>query len=157
VRLRSKSRGFTTIELLIASIVALVVVFAMGNLILQNQRSWEWGRDKTVLQQNTTEALERMARSVRAARKLAVVSDTKFSTYDENGVLVHSYERVLVGGEGRLQEDAADLVDRQCTQFQVTTDEDTTSVNLVLELEDEAGNRVAASTRATVRNLTYEF
>ena len=129
----------------------------MGSLILQNQRSWQWGRDKTVLQQNTTEALEWMARSVRASRRLAVVSDTKFRTYNENGVLVHSYERTLVAGEGRLQEDAMDLVDRRCTQFQVTTDEDTTSVTLVLELEDDAGNRVAVMTRATVRNLDYQF
>lgn len=157
MRRRSNNRGFTTIELLIASIVALVVVFAMGYLILQNQRSWRWGRDKTVLQQNTTEALEKMARSVRAARRLAVVSGSKFSTYNENGALVHSYERAVVGGEGRLLEDAADLVDRRCTSFEVTTDEDTTSVTLVLELEDDAGNRVAVTTRATVRNLSYEF
>jgi Tfp pilus assembly protein PilV len=150
--------GFTTIELLIASVIALVVVIAMGYLILQNQRSWEWGRDKTVLQQNTTEALEWMARSVRAARVLNVVSDSKFMTYNEDLVLVHTYEVVEVDGDNWLQEDGNDLVDRVCTNFEVIPDDDTTSVTLVLELKDEAGNLVAATTRAATRNLEeYTF
>jgi len=157
VRHRCSCRGFTTIELVVAGAIAMVVVLAMGYLILQNQRSWKWGRDKAVLQQNTTEALEWMARSVRGARTLAVVSDTRFLTYDENGSVVHTFDRVLVGGEGRLRQDAVDLVETRCTQFQVTPDDDTTSVTLLLELEDDAGNRVAAKTRATLRNRIYEF
>jgi Tfp pilus assembly protein PilV len=151
-------RGFTTIELLIASVIALVVVFAMGYLILQNQRSWEWGRDKTVLQQNTTEALEWMARSVRASRWLDVVSDKKFMTYDEDSVLVHTYELIEADEKEWLQEDGINLVDRPCTHFEVTTDADMKSVTLLLELEDEAGNKVAATTRAAARNLEkYTF
>lgn len=153
----NSQQGHSTIELVVAAFVALVVVMSMGYLILQNQRSWEWGRDKAVLQQNTTEALERMARSVRAARTLVVESDIKFLTYDENGVLDHTYERAVIGVEGRLREDGSDLVDRRCVRFQVAPDEDTTSVSLLLELEDNAFNRVAATTRATLRNRDYEF
>ena len=154
---RRDRAGFTVLEAVIATFVALVVVFALGRLILVNERSWEWGRDKTVLQQNTTEALEWMARSIRVARRIVVASDSEFSTFNEHGVLVHTYERAIVGSAGRLYEDGADLVDRNCTRFRIVPDEDTTSVTLDLELEDNAGNRVAATTRATLRNRTFEF
>ena len=66
----SDRRGYTLIELMIAVVLGLVVVLALGRLILTNQRSWEQGRDKTVLQQNVTESLEWMARSIRAAHTL---------------------------------------------------------------------------------------
>ena len=144
-------------ELMVAMIIALVVVMAMGSIIVQNIKSWQQGRDKAVLQQNVTEGLEWMARSVRAARTLVVISATEFETYDETGALVHTYERVNAGGSFRLREDGTDLVERECTQFSVTPDSDTTSVTLVLELEDDAGNLVAARTRAAVRNQSFEF
>jgi hypothetical protein len=141
------------VELMIALILGLVVVLAIGSLVLQNQRSWRWNKDKTVLQQNVTESLEWMARQVRAARSVQVVSSEEFRTYDENDALVHRYEWT---GD-RLQQDGSDLVDRKCTDFQVFPDEDTTSVTIVLELEDDAFNLVGGSTRAAIRNQTYEF
>jgi hypothetical protein len=41
--------------------------------------------------------------------------------------------------------------------FVVTPDEDTTSVGLDLEIVDDAGNQVATSARATLRNRTFTF
>ncbi len=157
LRLPPSNRGYTLVELSLALFLGLLVVLALGRLILQNQRSWEWGRDKAVLQQNTTEALEWMARSVRAARSLAVVDTSEFRTYDEIGALVHTYRRHITGGVPRLQEDGSDLVDRVCTRFRVDTHADTTSLSIILELQDDAGDRVAARTRATVRNKSFEF
>lgn len=149
--------GFTMMELVIALVIGLVVVLAIGSLVLQNQRSWAWNKDKTVLQQNVTECLEWMARSTRAARSLEVVSDQKFKTYDENGTLVHTYQRANVAAKYKIREDDHDLVDRVCTRFQVSPDNDTTSITIEIELRDEAGNLVAGSTRAAARNRSYEF
>lgn len=151
------SRGYTLVELTVAVFLAFLVVLALGRLMLASQRSWEWGRDKAVLQQNATEALEEMARSVRAARLVAVDDTTHFETYDELGHRVHSYARTLVGGHWRLQLDGHDLVDRDCVRFRVDPDGDTTSLTILVELTDRADNRVAAMTRSAVRNRPLEF
>jgi type II secretory pathway pseudopilin PulG len=149
--------GYTIIELIIATAVAFIVVLALGRIIVANQRSWEWGRDKIVLQQNATEALEWMARSIRAARTIALIDSTGFRTYDEGNGLVHTYRTVGSAGRLRLQEDGRDLVDRRCTAFSVRANHDTTTLSLWLELEDVAGNRVAGMTRTALRNRTFEF
>lgn len=153
--------GFTLIEMMIGLSLALIVVFALGRIVLANQRAWEWGRDKTVLQANVTEALEWMSRSVHAARTLDVAAHSgvndELRTYDETGALVHTYRRVVVSGVGRLQQDGADLVDRPCTRFIVTPNVDTTSVTLDLELKSKTNALVAATTRATVRNRFFTF
>jgi len=106
------SRGLTLVELMIASFLAFLVVLAMGRIIQANLRAWEWGRDKAVLQANATEAIEWMARQVRAAHHVAVVSTNEFQTFDSDGTLLHTYRRQVVSGEGRLQQDGTDLVDR---------------------------------------------
>ena len=154
---RTRSRGgFTLVELMIALFIALFVVFVLGRVILTNQRAFAWNQDKMVLQQNVTETLEWLARSVRASRTLQVVSSTQFRTYDEQGNLTHNYQ-LITGPPDRLQVDGNDLVSRNCTLFTVTPDDDTTSVTIQLELEDDSSNRVAATTRAAVRNRTFEF
>jgi hypothetical protein len=156
-RARRHQRGATLVAFVIAALIGFVVLLALGRIALMNGRAWEWGRDKAVLQANATEAIEWIARSVRSARTLLVVSASEFDTYDASGTLVHTYKRDTVDGEPRLLEDGGDLIDRRCVQFVVTPDEDTTSVRLLVEVEDEAGNRVAVETRATVRNIHYAF
>lgn len=149
--------GFTVVELMIAATIGLVVVLALGKIILVNQRSWVQGQDKMVMQQNATEALEWMARSIRAARSLTVGGADSFSTFDVTGMLVHTYQRVGEGAAARLQEDGRDLIGRPCTQFAVTTNADTTSLTLTVEFADAAGNRVGGMTRSTIRNGSFEF
>jgi hypothetical protein len=157
MKTRSASRGLTLLELVIATFLALIVVLAMGKIILVNNRAWEWGRDKSVLQANETEALEWMARSIRAANHLRMISASEFRTYDAAGTLLHTYRRQVVSGLGRLQQDGTDLVARQCTQFVLTPDNDTTSLTIRLELQDNSSNKISATTRAAVRNRAFEF
>ena len=157
MRCRRVPRGFTLIELVIASFIAFVVVLAMGRIIQMNLRAWEWGRDKSVLQANATEALEWMSRQVRSAHHVTVVSASEFRTYDNGGTLLHTYRRQVVSGVGRLQQDGVNLVDRKCVVFVASPDTATVSVALRLELEDQANNRVEAMTRATVRNRSFTF
>ena len=150
-------QGLTLIEFVVAGSIALLVVIVLGRIVLSNKTAFDWNVDKTLLQQNATEAVEKMARSVRAARTLAVTSSSAFSTYDETGALAHTYMRSLVSGEWRIREDGHDLVERACTRFAVVPDEDTTSVKMTLELEDGSGNRVEVGTQVTMRNRHYEF
>ncbi len=151
------ARGGTLMEMCVGMFLALLVVLAAGNIILTNARAWEWGRDKMVLQQNATEALEWMARAVRAADSLAVISASEVRTYDAGGALLHTYAQVIEGSEGRLHQDGSDLVDRVCSQFVVTPGADTTSVTLLVELADNAGDHVAAQTRAALRGRSFVF
>ncbi len=154
---RRAHRGYTLVELTVALVIGLFVVLVLGRIVLSSQSSWRSGHDKAVLQQNTTEALEWMARSIRAARTIAVVDSTEFSTYDETGALVHTYRAALVGGQYRLQEDGINLVDRVCTRFRCDADDDTTSLTITVEFEDSYGFRVGGKTRAAIRNQSFEF
>lgn len=149
--------GFTLIEAVIATSLGLIVVLAMGSLMLVGQKSWEWGRDRAVLQQNAADAMEWMARAIRSARSLEVVNPAEFRTYDAGGGLVHTFRRVVVEGIPRLQQDGADLIPRRCSLFVITPDDDTTSISIEMVIEDELGNVVAASTRSAVRNRDLSF
>jgi type II secretory pathway pseudopilin PulG len=157
MRIMRNRRGYTMLEMILALVIGMVVVLALGRIFLTSQRSWEQGRDKVELQANTTEALEWMARAVRAAAFLEVVDQSHFRTYDAAGNQLHEYERVVVDGTGRLHEDGNNLVGRRCTLFQVVADAETTGVTVTLELEDRAGDRVNALTRATIRNRPLAF
>jgi len=152
-------RGFTLLELMIAGFLGLLVVLALGRIILASQRSWEWGRDKVALQANTTEALEAIARSVRAARTLefdgADPDHCILRTYDELGLLVHTYTRIGNGATARLQEDGSDYSTRECVHFLVIPNRDTSSVHLNVSLRNMDGFEVAAETDGAVRNIHY--
>jgi Tfp pilus assembly protein PilW len=154
-----RCEGYTMVELMVAVLLSLIVVLGLGRIITSNQRTWEWGRDKVVLQQNVTESLEWMARSVRAARSLRVASAAEFSTRDTTGTVVHNFKRASVSGVFRLLQDGSNLAGRPCAQFTVTPNADTTSLTLKLRLQlsstDTTG--VAAMTRATLRNRTFTF
>ena len=144
--------GFTPLETVIALSLSVAVLLALGGVMLLNQRAYGWGRDKIILQQNVTECLDRITRRVRMARRLEVVSASEFSTYDESGALAHTVRRALVGGQGRLQEDGADLVDRTCVSFTAQPNADTTALTVAVELEDRAQNRVKFITTAVARS-----
>jgi hypothetical protein len=158
MRKRGERRsGLTIVELTVALFLGLLVVLALGRIILASQSSWRQGRDKAVLQQNVTETLEGLARSIRAARQVVVTSSEQFATYDETGALVHAYAITGSGASRRLQQDGVDYVDRQCLQFSVTPNTDTTSLTILLELVNPDDVRVAAETRVVPRNVSYTF
>ncbi|HPF71537.1 MAG TPA: prepilin-type N-terminal cleavage/methylation domain-containing protein [Candidatus Krumholzibacteria bacterium] len=150
--------GFTIVEMVIALMIALIVVLAMGRLLVVNQNAWNDGRDKAQLQQNLSEVLDRMVRSVRGARTVAVVDAGEFRTYDAAGGLVHTYALVRVGDlPGVLQEDGVALTTRRCAAFTCAANGDNTSLTLAVTLLDDADNEVSRTTRVTIRNRTIEF
>ena len=147
-----KQSGFTLVEMMVASAISLVVVLGLGQLILVGQDAFGWGMGKVELQRNVSEAIEWMARAIRAANSVELTSNSDFSTYDENGNLVHRYSSGTVAGEIRLLEDGGALAEPCCTEFSVTANADTTNLIITLEMEDDSGNRVAAMTSTTLRN-----
>ena len=152
-----RCEGFALVELMVALILGLIVVLAMGRIILVNQSAWGQGRDKTILQQNVTEAMEWMIRSVREAHSLALISSQEYRTYDRSGTLLHTYRRDTATAPAVLRRDGIDLISRPCTQFAVTANADTTCLTIQLELADQAGDRVATTIRAAIRNAHLEF
>ncbi|MBI5836770.1 MAG: hypothetical protein HZB25_05975 [Candidatus Eisenbacteria bacterium] len=157
MRRPGRDAGYTMVELAVALLISFVVVMALGRIVITSQKSWEWGRDKVVLQQNTAEALAWMTRSIRTARSVAVVDTSQFRTYDADGALAHTFRRVSSGGQWRLQQDGADMVARACSRFRVTPNGDTTSLTLTLALQDSARDVVTDMTRVTLRGRTFEF
>lgn len=157
MELTPRRAGFTIVELMVSLLISLVVVLALGRIMLVNQASWRQGRDKVTLQQNATEALERMAHSIRAARDLRVVSATQFQTYDASGALEHTYRRYQTNTGLRLQEDGRNLSDQACATFACAANADTTSLTISLQLQNEDGELVTRQTRVTLRNRTIAF
>jgi type II secretory pathway component PulJ len=153
-----RREGFTMMELMIALLIAFIVVLAIGKLMVVNQTSFGQGREKAQLQQNATEVLDRIARSVRGARTLDLVGPDEFRTYDAAGSLAHTYRRIQEGGlPGILQQDGRPLTSQECTIFACSMNDDETMLTLDLELRDAVGNIVNRTTRITVRNRTLEF
>jgi prepilin-type N-terminal cleavage/methylation domain-containing protein len=157
MELTPRRAGFTIVELMIALFISLIVVLAIGHIMLVNQASWRRGCDKVYLQQNATEALECMAQSIRSARDLRVVSATQFQTYDDVGVLEHTYRRYQTSTGPRLQEDSRNLSEQDCSAFACTANADTTSVTISLQLQNQDGELVTRETRVTQRNRTIAF
>lgn len=149
--------GYTIVELVVALGISLIVVLALGRVMLVNQSSFRQGRDKVLLQQNASEALERMAHSIRAARELQLVSATEFRTYDASGALVHTYRRQLTAAGQRLLEDGQELSSQHCAALSCAANGDTTSLTISLLLENGDGEQVARQSRITLRNRTIAF
>ena len=149
--------GFTMIEMVVALFISLIVVAALGKVMLVNSRSWKLGNEKVLLQTNVSDAVDRMSRSIRSARRLQVISATEFRTYDTAGALKHTYRRYQTAGGLRLQEDGLDLTPQACNSFACTANADTTSLTISLQLQNADGELVARQTRITVRNRTMSF
>jgi hypothetical protein len=152
-----REEGFTLVETVIGLFLSLIVVLALGGVMLLNQRAYGWGRDKIFLQQNVSESLERLAQLVRMSARLRAVSPVELWTYDESGVQTHTVRRAVVAGEGRLQVDGSDIVDRSCTLLDVQPNGDTTAVTITLELGDDSGNLVQFRTQSALRSRDFEF
>lgn len=154
---KSTPRGFTLIELMVASFISLIVLAGLGQLILVNQKTWNWGRERVVLQQSVTQVMDRISWEVRASNKLLVLGSNRFRTYDELGNQTHEYRLLGSGSTARVSEDGVAMSDLLCSAFTVASSSYNTNLTINLELEDDNGNRVAAMTRSTIRNKALSF
>ena len=65
-RVRANEQAFTTIELLIATTIGVVMLLGIGSFYLSTLRIYEQGNAQTELQRQATLALEEMTRQIRA-------------------------------------------------------------------------------------------
>jgi Tfp pilus assembly protein PilW len=155
MRRRRPSAGLTLIELMIAVFLTALVAVIAGVIYLANQRSWDQGKDKLIMQQEATRCVETVARDVRAARWIDFVDATEIRVYDRTGTEFRHYELGATAGGNRVLQNGSPLVDLLCTELTFTTNADTTVLGIALELEDGAENRVKVESRAAVRNRNF--
>lgn len=155
--LRRAQRGITLIELMVALTASAIVLLALGNVVLVNQKAVGWSQDRAELQGHTTVVMSRIARSVRGANQVVVSNANTFRLYDLNGTLTHTYALVSAADGPRLQLNGADMADQNCTRFTVTPNADTTSVTLDLELTSTDGVTLGELSTVSIRNRTLEF
>ncbi len=151
---RPDRRGLTVIEMLVASMLGIILIMALGQLILTNERTWSASRNKVELQQELNRALDRMSRAVREAHSIAVVDDDHFQTLDRDGVVRYEYQ---LDHDGQLWENETALTECTCLQFQVSANGDQTGLDLRVRFGDDTGNGAEAQTWVTVRNRALSF
>lgn len=151
--------GVGLIEMMLALSLLLVAIVLLGRIMLIGMAAWERGRDKTVLQANATEAVERMARQIRSGAAVSLTGAPEVAVLDRSGAEIARFARVEVDGRWKLREEIGDrdVTGRECTAFAAATDDDTTSITLTVEFADDSGNQVAATVRAAVRNRHFVF
>jgi Tfp pilus assembly protein PilW len=150
---RRSTAGFTTIELLIAGMISLIVVLAAGVIVLQSNESFRLGNDKVIMQGEATRAVEQIARDVRRSRMLGynagmpsrlVCYDTfgnQFAVYDKSG--------------NQVTQNGSPLTDYPCTDLAFGINADTTTVDIVLELESKGFDKVKVESKASIRNRDF--
>ncbi len=155
-RRRGGAAGFTLVELMVALTASLIVTFALARLVMSNQAAWQDGRDRAVLQQNLSEALEWLGRDIRGAARVQLQGPAAFQLLDRNGQVAHSYALSTSGGDTFLVRDGRPVVARDCPVFSVQANADTTVLTLTVGLRGRSGKRTTAVTAVAVRGRHLE-
>lgn len=151
---RRASAGFTTIELLIAGTISLIVVLAAGVIVLQSSESFRFGNDKVLMQGDATRAVEQIARDVRRSRTLGWDgSGTHLVCYDTFGNQFAVYD--WAGSGNPVTQNGSPLTDYACTDFALGINADTTTVDVSLELQSRGQDKVEVESKASIRNRSY--
>jgi hypothetical protein len=72
---RKRQKGFTLIELIITTFTGSIVIVAAGMIIFFGQRTWNSTWDRTNLQRDTSYAMSRMTRDIKAGVSAQVESN----------------------------------------------------------------------------------
>jgi len=155
--MKLRQRGITLIELMVAIMASGIVLFALSNVIIVNQRALQRSRERVSVQSYTMVLMSRMARAVRDANRLEVTGANAFRVRDLNGALTATFQLTGTAAGPRLQMDGVDMAEVDCTRFAVTTNADTTSVTLDLELTTDDGVAISELNTVSLRNRTSEY
>ncbi len=150
-RNRRNAAGFTTIELMIAGTISLIVVLAAGVIVLQSSRSFRFGNDKVIMQGEATRSVEQIARDVRRARWIDFVASDHVVLYDTFHTQFAEYDRAA----SRARRNGSPLSDYVCTDLEFAVNADTTTVDITLELQSEAQDLVKVESKASIRNRSF--
>lgn len=156
-RPRSPQSGLTLVELMIAIFISSVVVLALGRFVVSHERMIIGGRNQAYLQQEMSRMFDTLGRDIHSSHAVYANGTSQFSTYDRDGSVLHVYAKTASGGSYRLTRDGTALTDRACRMLNITTDADSTVLDLSLSLADVSGNQADGYIRLCVRNRALEF
>jgi Tfp pilus assembly protein PilV len=149
--------GLTLIEMMVAILASVIVVLSLSRMAVSNQRMISGGFDQAYLQQEMARLLERVTRDVHVAHAVAVSGATEFRTFNASGAVLHTYRSNTADGSTRFQRDGVALTDRNCGALNVTSNADSTTLDIDLTLVDAEGNESSGFTQVCVRNRALEF
>jgi len=150
---RGHQAGVTLIEVLVALVLMVLVALAAWYVYGTNQRAFNQGREKLLVQQNASFCLDAVARDVREAWRVDYVNSNRILLYDTAGVLTNTWELGTENGENRLKRNNVSMAPEECTALVFSIlNPDSSTVGVELELMDDAENRVRIMTRSTLRN-----
>jgi len=90
-------KGFTLIELMVAVIIAIILLLAVGTVLFIAQISWNNAWQKVNLQRDSSYAMLKMSHSIKAASSAIVDNDGKTITIYEGG----SWTTFFLGQESK--------------------------------------------------------
>ncbi|MBC8423605.1 prepilin-type N-terminal cleavage/methylation domain-containing protein [bacterium] len=155
--MKRRQSGISLIELMVAIMASGIVLFALGNIVVVNQQAMKRSQERVALQSHATVVMSRMARAVRGANRIEVTGANTFRLRDLNGALTSTFQLTGTADGPRLQMDGVDMAEIDCTRFAVTTNVDTTSVTLDLELTTTDGVILGELNTVSIRNRTLEY
>ena len=156
-KLKRGQRGVTLIELMVAIVASSIVLFALGNIVLANQKAMKRSENRASMQGHTTVIMAQMARAIRGANSIEIIGANAFRLRDLSGSVTHTYQLVTNNDGPRLQQDGVAMAEMNCTRFTVTTNTDTTNVTLDLELTSPEGVVLNELNTVAIRNRTLKY
>lgn len=150
---RSGQRGNTLVEMLMALVLVAFVALTAMFVYLVNQRAFQTGKEKLVLQQNASWCLESLNRDIREAWRVDVVGSDRLVLYDVSGSITNTWEAGEVDGVVRLKRNSLAMAPEECTVLLFDANADTSAVGVEMEFMDAAENRVRLAGRTALRNF----
>jgi hypothetical protein len=145
-------------EILIVLIIIVALFIAYWLNYSHSNEIWKRGRDKVLLQQAGTMAVEQIGRDIRFGSRASIAgSQLTIERYDqEDSVFVDVREYSL--SSNQLQMDGSPLVPEKCASLLFTygPDDDTTEVRFVITLEDKWANQATFRGSAFMRNIAQD-
>ena len=150
---RSGQRGNTLVEMLMALVLVAFVALTAMFVYLVNQRAFQTGKEKLVLQQNASWCLENLNRDIREAWRVDLVGSDRLVLYDVSGSITNTWEAGTVDGVVRLKRNSLAMAPEECTLLLFDANADTSAVGVEMEFMDAAENRVRLAGRTALRNF----
>lgn len=150
---RSGQRGNTLVEMLMALVLVAFVALTAMFVYLVNQRAFQTGKEKLVLQQNASWCLENLNRDIREAWRVDVVGSDRLVLYDVSGSITTTWEAGAVDGVVRLKRNSLAMAPEECTVLLFDANADTSAVGVEMEFMNAAENRVRLAGRTALRNF----
>jgi type II secretory pathway pseudopilin PulG len=110
-RVRTHQRGFGLIEAMIASIILIVGLVALGGLFAQSLTSLQYTREDLIAKQKAREALE----GVYAARNDATIGFAGIQNVSSGGIFLNGFQPLFLAGPNGIVGTAGQstILDRQ--------------------------------------------